>query len=239
MIVIIKDMLFLMITTAFLTSCSILRTGKCTLDYETNTISGNTSGQKEFYRPSYNIKCSIEELIGNTKCSVAVSHESLKRRSSQIFARYHIYGCKDTTWAKRAMADHLMNKYHISREDSTYLDTVLLLTVIDESKLDRVEDDCSVVGVGTLPYAEEPHSHYTCFRWFGRGFLPHEYSSRHRSISVDYKPRPGKYNYKTPLYVVEQQGLEAYSDILLERYGVTLTWDRVDTVTVPVYKYVK
>ena len=56
---------------------------------------------------------------------------------------------------------------------------------------------------------------------------------------MEYEPREGKYNYKTPLYVVEKKGLEAYSDILLERYGVTLTWEGVDTVTVPVYKYKK
>jgi len=241
MLVIIRSSFLYIFLVFALSTCSILRTGdNCTLDYETNTMNGNDSGQKNFYQPKIHIPCGIEELIGGIKCSEASIHKSWYNKARTKFARYHIYGCADTAWAKQKMAYHLMDKYNVSREGSIYLDTVLLLTVIDESKLDRVEGECHSYGNGINPYDEEPNRSYDCWPWANGGFfMPYEYSKKHRSFSIESESREGNYNYRTPMYIVEEKGLEAYSDILLERYGVTLTWDRVDTVTVPVYKYVK
>jgi len=233
-----KVIFLLLLSVSCLYSCGIWsKSVFCELDYETNTIRGFATGQKEFYTPSKYIPCLVEELLGNPKCGKTQINENWRKYTSIKYARYHIYGCQDTSWAKKAMVSHIIDKYNIVREDTTYLDTVLLLTVVDESKLDR-DDDCKMQSMGTLRYPDrEPYTQCLCYDWYGPFFLPFEY--KYRSYSVEFEPREGKYNYVTPLDYVEEHGLEAYSDKLLEKYGVTLTFERVDTITLPVYKYSK
>ena len=150
---------------------------------------------------------------------------------------YHIYGCRDTTWAKRTMADHLMKKYRIERYDSTYLDTVYKLEIFDESKLHRSEDSCVITMIKGDVINGMPYDHYKCMPWgpVVQCILPYDRNTN----SIDTEMREGSYDISVPREMDKALGVKYYSDTYLSHYGMSLSFLRIDTVHLGVYKYKK
>jgi len=232
--VVIKRMFILNISFVFFyTSCLVKKPNyKCVLVYETNTIYGYELNQKVFYDSIKYVPLILEDLINN---SDEINNTHFSRNSNNKYAGYRISGCRDTTWAKQTMAAHLMKKYNVERFDSVYLDTVYRLEVIDESRLIKSPDSCIATYIKGDVIDGIPFNHYKCIPWGPIAHFTLPYNSNTNSIDVDL--REGNYDLSVPREMDKKIGVEYYSKTFLEPQGMSLRFERIDTIHLGVYRY--
>jgi len=241
--IVIRRVLFFSVCTFLVSSCFTTKKieAECILDKENNIIKGNSNDAKTFYKKKYFLPRAIESFLKvGKKPQIEYSDFSRQSPRENKFARYHIYGCKDTTWAKEAMAYHLMDKYHINRYDSTHYDTVYAINVIDESKLEyNSNKDCHFEVAFGAVYNDVVVTELRCVNY---GFLCGSIlllGMKRNTNSIEINDREGNFNIRIPAYLYRDQGLEAYKKYLNDELGFDLSIVRVDTINIGVYEYRK
>lgn len=235
-----KSKMLLLLLFGFTACRTVSPSIECVLDVEANSLVGNAMSAKQYKVRQRYIPASIEMLTKGIELkyigkSVDAMHFS--ENAPEKFCGYAIIGCRDTTWAKITMAEHLMKKYGVTRYDSTYLDTVYRFNVVDEDKLVMVDDSCTMFMSNGDIIGGIRHKLYKCFKWgtIANFSLPPEYHDD--TNSVEFENREGKYAIAVPKGIAAVYGLQYYSDNFLSIYGVELVFERVDTVRLGVYRY--
>lgn len=234
MIVIRALILFSCIVTLSCGSKKIVTSNNCILDSATNTISGPDIRAKEFYRKRLFIPRVLEELsLGRKK--IYYSHFS--DHAQEEYARYHIYGCRDTTWAKQRMVEHIMEKYHVYKYDSIYYDTIYTVQVVDESKLVKSHEPCDR-SMSHFNRINGMFLHiYQCLEWnlVAHLMLPPEFNEN--TNSVEYNMRSGRHDISVPVYLASTKGFDVYQQYILDSLGIHIAPLRIDTIPLGVYEY--
>lgn len=239
----IKYTLGLFICALVFNACSVKKESKdiCILDFTENTIKGTSQLSKEFYVERRFLPRLIEDLISHPDVKSEIDYEDFYEKSSrnESYQGYLIQGCSDTTWAKMKMANHLLLKYDIERFDSTYFDTVYSVKLLDESKLKLSSVPCRRNGYHASKRINEPHYiDLECVKWSTicrfllRGVL------NRKTNTVEFEERVGDYDFRVPIEVFRKQGLKAYQKYLIDSIGINMSFLRIDTVNVGVYKRV-
>ena len=206
----------------------------CQLIPSKNIILGNDANAKEFHIPKMTVSGIIEILAFD---SDDTNNDHFMQYSKEKFTTYTISGCADTTWAKKTMAEHLMKKYRVNRQDSSYQRTILRVSVIDESKLTYSPDSCEyLISLFNRVDGQLMHT-YECIEWgiAANLFLPSEYEPDQYNIKYD--EREGIYDLTLPADLVEREGFQAYQKFLKQTYGVSLDIIGMETVQVGIYTY--
>lgn len=233
----------ILIIIIILSSCSTVRKSNkpCSLNPATNTIVGNDPSQKELYVNTLFIPRLIEDLIKGTDQKYPIEYKSFfqnaKSKESK-YTGYHIYGCADTIWAKKTMAQHIMKKFNVIRKDSSFLDTIYRLDVINENLLPKMPDDTEHSLLETN--RKDPENPYKycegeSFSFIASRSLPHEY--HYKCNKVEFEDREGLYSLKVPIGIARAKGIEYYSKNYLEPQGLSMKLLRVDTVNIGAYSY--
>ncbi|MDF1695119.1 MAG: hypothetical protein P1U56_04780 [Saprospiraceae bacterium] len=237
----------------------------CTFNPEKNEIIGNNKKAKAFmsYNNNNYIPIAIEELLYNNRNVISNYKEPLPQYAeldsltgnikmvnnpqakSLLRGGYKIKGCTDTTWAKKKMADHLLRKYQLSRQDSFFINDIFTYSFnLDSIQLLKSHEDLNII-VGL----KKSRGFYEClgcnFSLFISGILD-ERGYKFRGIKR-YELNHDQTFFDTEFLTKEKFDFsyyfKAYKDVeidevistLRNKYGIMLTHERTDTVRMGVY----
>ena len=165
----------------------------------------------------------IELLLFPTKkpYEVFVDDYNNNTKSQDRFIDYHIEGCADTLWAKQAMAEHLMDKYCLTRRDSTYYDTVYWVSVLDDSKLVYVDEDCPFTDHNFYRPTDKPHyNDLLCVHWGEVCYYLLWCGLDLDTNTVEYNFRDGRYDFRVPVEAYRRGGMPEYQRVLRDSLGI-------------------
>lgn len=137
------------IISIILGSCGTYRGNKenCKLIQEENKIIGNDKGAITLKSKHNNyVPVIIEELLYNNRIVGSNYLESILFSDSKLRAGYSIEGCRDTAWAKKQMASHLLSKYSLARVDS--------FKIVDTYKYSFIKDSIHLLTPHNNPYID-------------------------------------------------------------------------------------